>query len=203
MSMHEGCSTCSRPPPAGRRRTHRLCQQQSCLRLLSDHRASLAGPAAAARHDLRRVQGLGRDDVAPLLRSLRHPIGIVAYRHLPRRADRPALARNLAQPGRRRAPGRCVAAPSRSRMHGGQRVFRQHAPEDRRPQLGRPSATGRRTMPRTIATPCASRAWTSMRPIAASGSGPSTAAHSPACPTSRCDRAGTIGPVRQRSRPGR
>ena len=35
--------------PAGRHRAHRVCQQQPCLRPLSDHREGLAGPAAAAR----------------------------------------------------------------------------------------------------------------------------------------------------------
>ena len=54
----------------------------------------------------------GRDDAAPLLRSLRHPIGVAAHRHLSRAAHRPALARDLVSlrwwhlGGRRTAPHR-------------------------------------------------------------------------------------------------
>ena len=59
-------------------------------------------------------------------------------------ADRPALARHLAVAGRCRAAGGRSAAPRRSRLPGGERLFRQHADQDARSELGVPRLSAAR-----------------------------------------------------------
>ena len=98
--------------------------------------------------------------------------------------DQRSLATWLS-PARRRAPGRRLAAPSRSRLHGGQRLFQQHAAQDLRSQLGDarlPADGQRRGLSRDAAR---ARASMSTRPTAANGNGRSMAARSRACQINR------------------
>ena len=112
--------------------------QQPRLRLLSDHRK--VSPALPPRPDS--LYGTFKAWGETMLRGYfdRHGIRSVSlrigtYRTLP--IDQRSLATWLSA-RRRRAAGRRVAAPSRSRLPGGERLFQQHAHQDPRSQLGDP-----------------------------------------------------------------